>query len=134
MSRRRRVCGYCAPAVLRQRTDGWLAGLLLRSSAAVLPPVRRVAAASPSLCWRPHRLPGGRRAAATRPPPLLDPHRWQATRLRARAGGVLSADSPGTRPVAAAYPWSATKEAMRVRAAFQLIVCSLVDQDWMSSM
>ncbi|GGV56649.1 hypothetical protein GCM10010228_00540 [Streptomyces massasporeus] len=66
----------------------------------------------------------------------VDPHRWHVTRLRARAGGVLSADSPGTRAavLSGSYPWSATKEAIRVRAAFQLIVCSLVDQDWMSSM
>ncbi|GGU01453.1 hypothetical protein GCM10010256_71740 [Streptomyces coeruleorubidus] len=63
------------------------------------------------------------------------PHRVHDTRLRAGAGGVLSADSPGTRRArVASYPWSATKAAMRVRAAFQLIVCSLVDQDWMSSM
>lgn len=32
------------------------------------------------------------------------------------------------------YVWSATKDAIRVRAEFQLMVCSLVDQDWMSSM
>lgn len=53
---------------------------------------------------------------------------------RKGAGRTVITRSTG-RPVTwTRQVWSATNDAIRASAAFQLIVCSLVDQDWMSSM